>query len=384
MAATIRDLPLRLQRCPANFVPGSSFSSSHGQPKKSDILNQIKKKLADSPSCSAPPSPRVSPPIPSFREIYDRSLAPKEKESRPDGAKPVTYKLGLDSIAKNLNRLRESSQGAAQGKNHNQFSLSTLRGNLGLRPGDLSPAEKVLPIGSHKFPTSLGDKGNKDLKGGYDTGAVEDSFELPYDHNELGQKLIKLRPDHLGNKNWFSLQELNDRLLKVREIAKEEYKAKNTGEFAMLRSNLKSIEKIGTDAKNENSHYGAVDITRLFGEKSEYLSHPPKEHLVEKYFDPALMSSAEKMKLELKKVRDEFKMTESDCGSARVQVAQLTTKIKHLSGVLHKKDKHSRKGLKAMVEKRKKMLKYLRRTDWDSYCLVLSKLGLPEKDYYKE
>ncbi|VFQ83543.1 unnamed protein product [Cuscuta campestris] len=95
------------------------------------------------------------------------------------------------------------------------------------------------------------------------------------------------------------------------------------------------------------------------------------------------MSSAEKMKLELKKVRDEFKMSESDCGSARVQVAQLTTKIKHLS-VLHKKDKHSRKGLQAMVEKRKKMLKYLRRTDWGSYCLVLSKLGLPEKDYYKE
>lgn len=31
------------------------------------------------------------------------------------------------------------------------------------------------------------------------------------------------------------------------------------------------------------------------------------------------MSSAEKMKLELKKVRDEFKTSESDCGSARVQ-----------------------------------------------------------------
>jgi len=37
------------------------------------------------------------------------------------------------------------------------------------------------------------------------------------------------------------------------------------------------------------------------------------------YFHPDHMSSAEKMKLELKKVRDEFKMSESDCGSARVQ-----------------------------------------------------------------
>lgn len=37
------------------------------------------------------------------------------------------------------------------------------------------------------------------------------------------------------------------------------------------------------------------------------------------YFHPDNMSSAENMKLELAKVRDEFKMSESDCGSARVQ-----------------------------------------------------------------
>ncbi|MCL7052163.1 hypothetical protein MKW94_018794, partial [Papaver nudicaule] len=55
------------------------------------------------------------------------------------------------------------------------------------------------------------------------------------------------------------------------------------------------------------------------------------------YFHPDNMSSGEKMKLELKKVRDEYKISESDCGSSRVQVAQLTTKIKHLSSDLHKK-----------------------------------------------
>ncbi|GKV45417.1 hypothetical protein SLEP1_g52497 [Rubroshorea leprosula] len=67
------------------------------------------------------------------------------------------------------------------------------------------------------------------------------------------------------------------------------------------------------------------------------MKYPPKEQLVEKYFHPDNLSSAEKMKIELTKVRDEFKMSESDCGSARVQVAQLTTKIKHLASVLHKK-----------------------------------------------
>jgi len=35
-----------------------------------------------------------------------------------------------------------------------------------------------------------------------------------------------------------------------------------------------------------------------------------------------------------------------------------------------------------MVQKRKKLLKYLRRTDWDSYCFVLSKLGLRDNPEY--
>lgn len=36
-----------------------------------------------------------------------------------------------------------------------------------------------------------------------------------------------------------------------------------------------------------------------------------------------------------------------------------------------------------MVQRRKKLLKYLRRTDWDSYCIVLSKLGLRDIPEYK-
>uniref|UniRef100_A0A0A9GSC5 Small ribosomal subunit protein uS15c n=1 Tax=Arundo donax TaxID=35708 RepID=A0A0A9GSC5_ARUDO len=115
----------------------------------------------------------------------------------------------------------------------------------------------------------------------------------------------------------------------------------------------------------------------------DYMRLPPQEELLERYFHRDHMSSEEKMKLELQKVRDEFKMSENDCGSARVQIAQLTVKIKHLSSVLHKKDKHSKKGLQDMVQRRKKYLKYLRRTDWDSYCLVLSKLGLRDVPEYK-
>ncbi|KAI9107425.1 hypothetical protein K1719_021462 [Acacia pycnantha] len=131
-----------------------------------------------------------------------------------------------------------------------------------------------------------------------------------------------------------------------------------------------------SDNKERKTTLQRLDILSELGRTPSFMLQPPKEHLVEKYFHPDNMSSEEKLKIELARVRDEFKMSESDCGSFRVQVAQLTTKIKHLSSVLHKKDKHSRKGLIAMVQKRKRLLKYLRRTDWDSYCFVISKLGL--------
>ncbi|KAI3761492.1 hypothetical protein L1987_51909 [Smallanthus sonchifolius] len=143
-----------------------------------------------------------------------------------------------------------------------------------------------------------------------------------------------------------------------------------------------SLIKMHDENKKEKEKAKPVS-SYILDNTPKYKLYPPKETLVEKYFHPDHMSSAEKQKLELKSVREKFKISKSDCGSARVQVAQLTTKIKHLATVLHKKDKHSRKGLQAMVQKRKKLLKYLRRTDWDSYCFCLSELGLRDSADYK-
>lgn len=42
-------------------------------------------------------------------------------------------------------------------------------------------------------------------------------------------------------------------------------------------------------------------------------------------------------------------------------------------------DLHSRKGLEGMLEQRKKLLKYLRRTDWDEYCVLITRLGLRDR-----
>ncbi|MEX0749073.1 MAG: 30S ribosomal protein S15 [Candidatus Saccharimonadales bacterium] len=68
----------------------------------------------------------------------------------------------------------------------------------------------------------------------------------------------------------------------------------------------------------------------------------------------------------------------TDTGSPQVQVGILTERIQSLTEHLkiHKKDRHSRRGLLQMVGKRRRLLDYLKRKDVDSYQKIVKKLGL--------
>ena len=74
----------------------------------------------------------------------------------------------------------------------------------------------------------------------------------------------------------------------------------------------------------------------------------------------------------------ELAIHEKDTGSSEVQIALLTEKIEVLSKHVKdfKKDKHSSVGLLRAVNKRKKLLEYLKKNKIDSYKMVLSKLNL--------
>tara|TARA_B100002051_G_scaffold224278_1_gene219260 strand:- start:225 stop:473 length:249 start_codon:yes stop_codon:yes gene_type:complete len=78
-----------------------------------------------------------------------------------------------------------------------------------------------------------------------------------------------------------------------------------------------------------------------------------------------------------KKVKD-LALHEKDTGSSEVQVAHLTDKIENLSQHIKKfkKDKHSSVGLLKAVNKRKKLLDYLKKNKINSYKEVISKLNL--------
>lgn len=74
----------------------------------------------------------------------------------------------------------------------------------------------------------------------------------------------------------------------------------------------------------------------------------------------------------------EYATKKDDTGSPEVQVALLTQRINQLSEHMqtHKKDFHSRRGLLAMVARRRKLLDYLKRKDRKRYEDLIKRLGL--------
>ena len=80
----------------------------------------------------------------------------------------------------------------------------------------------------------------------------------------------------------------------------------------------------------------------------------------------------------MNKKAKEVAIHENDTGSSEVQIALLTEKIETLSKHMNlfKKDKHSSVGLLKAVNKRKKLLDYLKKNKVEAYKSVISKLNL--------
>ena len=74
----------------------------------------------------------------------------------------------------------------------------------------------------------------------------------------------------------------------------------------------------------------------------------------------------------------EHRLHETDTGSAEVQIAILTERIRHLTEHMkvHKKDFHTQRGLLMLVGRRRRLLDYLRRNDVERYRSIIAKLGI--------
>ena len=79
-----------------------------------------------------------------------------------------------------------------------------------------------------------------------------------------------------------------------------------------------------------------------------------------------------------KEIIDSLKVNSKDVGSSEVQIGLLSEKINYLGGhfKINKNDQHSTMGLLRAVNQRKRLLKYLKKNNSESYKNILSKLNL--------
>ena len=75
---------------------------------------------------------------------------------------------------------------------------------------------------------------------------------------------------------------------------------------------------------------------------------------------------------------NQFQRHENDTGSPEVQIAILTERINNLTEHIknNKKDLHSRRGLIGMVNKRRKLLNYLKKVSEERYNKIIKELGI--------
>jgi small subunit ribosomal protein S15 len=75
---------------------------------------------------------------------------------------------------------------------------------------------------------------------------------------------------------------------------------------------------------------------------------------------------------------EQFRVHQTDTGSPEVQVALLSQRIEHLTEhfKIHVKDHHSRRGLLKLVGQRRRLLDYLRNSDFDRYQKLIQRLGI--------
>ncbi|CAK0786866.1 hypothetical protein CVIRNUC_010080 [Coccomyxa viridis] len=111
----------------------------------------------------------------------------------------------------------------------------------------------------------------------------------------------------------------------------------------------------------------------------------PRAYLVDKFLGSDVMNSSQARQQRIDEVVSTYQRHPGDSGSSEVQVAILTVKILSMAEHMkaHRKDFSSRRGLEHMLAQRRKLLQYLRRSDFGAYAKMLSALGLKDR-YMKQ
>jgi len=127
----------------------------------------------------------------------------------------------------------------------------------------------------------------------------------------------------------------------------------------------------------------AEDRRFVGGLSSAELDEQGASEEVRRLFDLHNASQMERNKQKVDDAITRFRMHENDVGSTPVQCAVLTERIRYMTVHLqeHRKDNHGRRGLQTMLNKRRSLLKYLRKKDFDVYKTTITALKLKDTYY---
>ncbi|GJN29504.1 hypothetical protein PR202_gb17730 [Eleusine coracana subsp. coracana] len=352
MAALLRARPNHNPLLPRPFSSSSSTSppspfpspaSTTADPSSPSHFADIRNCLGSTPVSASSSSPRRAAPS----LVHDiRHTLKTFRSSNPTTNSSSTTPSFLDILANT-----KHSSAPAPPSSSSPFSFGALRDSL-RKPGSAVPGAKTLDwnslLSKPQRPPRAAVLGRDPKEKVEAKSGIE--FQRHYSYDELGKRLHALRPAGAGKdgKEWFSLEELTARLGRLREMDREEKERKVRDEFKMSENDCGSARVQGrscpaTSTEDINSQHWKERTLglRLFRLKSLQWEESEKQYNIVECSD-------------LLKINWE-----------------------------REEDKHSRKGLQEMVQRRKKYLKYLLRTDWDSYCLVLSKLGLRDVPEFK-
>jgi len=150
-------------------------------------------------------------------------------------------------------------------------------------------------------------------------------------------------------------------------VLKEERLADSKRQDERAAQELQKRMQIQNDTKPEVMRFGFTDSSDLV-----------ISDRVKKLLNLHNGNQKEVVKAQKQQAMEIFQMREGDTGSSAVQVIALTTRIQQIQTHYskHKKDKHGKRGLDALYVRRRKLLDYMERKDFESYRKVVKTLGL--------
>lgn len=143
--------------------------------------------------------------------------------------------MSFDSIRESLRNIKSSPEPQ---RFRNQFGRMTAPSGSSLIGDQQNLPESV-------FGKELRERMEPREEGGEGEAKLKTELIKSYTHEELGEKLKRLRPEaaEKGKKDWFSLEELNLRLAKLRELEDEESKSRASGlAFFDLKQSLMKLK----------------------------------------------------------------------------------------------------------------------------------------------